>query len=490
MQIYNTLTRTKEELIPVEPGVIKLYTCGPTVYHYAHIGNLRTYIMEDVLEKYLRYTGLELRRVMNITDVGHLTSDADTGEDKMLKGARREHKTVMEIAKYYTDAFFADCVKLNIKKPETVIPATSCVDEFIRVIGVLIDKGYAYLSGGNVYFDISKLKQYHVFHDFKEEDLAVGVREGVGEDRNKRNPADFALWFTKSKFEDQELKWDSPWGLGYPGWHIECSCISMKYLGERLDIHCGGIDNAFPHHTNEIAQSEAYLGHKWCNYWFHVLHLNTSTGKMSKSSGEFLTVSLLEEKGYDPMAYRFFCLGSHYRKALVFTWENLDNAASAYSKLISRIAALEPQKGEEIDAAAFEALKAGFTAALDNDLNTSLAVTAVYDVLKSDSNAATKLALIADFDRVLSLDLIKAARKLHDGNDESCNEKKKEEAAASGAPEVSEDPFVTEILRLIEERKNAKKSKNYAEADRIRKYLADRGVTLIDTPDGTRYKIN
>ncbi len=484
MQIYNTLTRTKEELIPVEPGVIRLYTCGPTVYHYAHIGNLRTYIMEDILEKYLRYAGFDVKRVMNITDVGHLTSDADTGEDKMLKGARREHKSVMEIAKFYTDAFFADCVKLNIRKPDTVVPATSCVDEFIKVIGTLIDKGYAYLAGGNVYFDISKLSQYHVFHDFKEEDLAVGVREGVGEDSNKRGPADFALWFTKSKFEDQELKWDSPWGVGYPGWHIECSCISMKYLGERIDIHCGGIDNAFPHHTNEIAQSEAYLGHKWCNYWVHGLHLITNTGKMSKSSGEFLTVSLLEEKGYNPLSYRLFCLGSHYRKALVFSWENLDNAKAAYDKLVARVASLVPAKDENIDQVAFDALKAGFTAALDNDLNTSLAVTAVYDVLKSDTNAVTKLALIADFDRVLSLDLIKAAEKLRD------DEEKKAQTLAAGVAAPGADPFVAEILGLIDQRAAAKKAKNFAEADRIRAYLAGRGVTLIDTPAGTTYKIN
>ena len=298
MQLYNSLSHKKEEFVPHEAGKVSMYTCGPTVYHYAHIGNLRSYIMEDVLEKYLRFTGYDVKRVMNITDVGHLTSDGDTGDDKMLKGAKREHKTVMEIAKFYTDAFFADCAKLNIKTPDVVVPATTYIDEFIRVIETLMDKGYAYEAGGNIYFDTSKLEKYYVFNDFKEEDLAVGVREGVEEDENKRNKADFVLWFTKSKFDDQELKWDSPWGVGYPGWHIECSCISMKNLGEYLDIHCGGIDNAFPHHTNEIAQSEAYLGHKWCNYWFHVLHLNTNSGKMSKSKGEFLTVSLLEEKGY------------------------------------------------------------------------------------------------------------------------------------------------------------------------------------------------
>ena len=326
MNIYNTLTHKIEKFVPNEPGKVSMYTCGPTVYHYAHIGNLRSYIMEDVLEKYLRYDGYDVKRVMNITDVGHLTSDGDTGDDKMLKGAKREHKTVMEIAKFYTDAFFEDCKKLNIKRPDVVEPATGCISDFIKVISALMDKGYAYEAGGNIYFDTSKLKEYYVFHNFNEEDLEVGVREGVEEDTNKRNKADFVLWFTKSKFDDQELKWDSPWGVGYPGWHIECSCISMKHLGERLDIHCGGIDNAFTHHTNEIAQSEAYLGHKWCNYWFHILHLNTNSGKMSKSKGEFLTVSLLESKGYDPLVYRFFCLQSHYRKSLVFTYENLDNA--------------------------------------------------------------------------------------------------------------------------------------------------------------------
>ena len=329
MKLYNSATHRKEEFVPHVPGKVSMYTCGPTVYHFAHIGNLRSYIMEDVLEKYLNYSGLHVKRVMNITAVGHLSSDADTGEDKMLKGAKREHKTVMEIAKFYTDAFFADCEKLNIKRPEIVQPATGCIPEFIALVQTLLDKGYAYEAGGNVYFDTSKLEKYYVFNDHDEEDLEVGVREGVEEDSNKKNKADFVLWFTKSKFEDQELKWDSPWGVGYPGWHIECSAISMKYLGDRLDIHCGGIDNAFPHHTNEIAQSEAAIGHKWCNYWFHVHHLNTANGKMSKSSGEFLTVSLLEEKGYDPMVYRFFCLQSHYRRSLAFSWEALDNVAAA-----------------------------------------------------------------------------------------------------------------------------------------------------------------
>ena len=269
MYLYNSLSHQKEKFVPNHPEQVKMYTCGPTVYHFAHIGNLRSYIMEDVLEKYLRYEGYPVKRVMNITDVGHLASDADTGEDKMLKGAKREHKTVMEIAQFYTDAFFQDCKKLNIKRPDVVEPATNCIGEYIAMVSRLLETGYAYLAGGNVYFDTAKLKQYYVFNDHNEEDLAVGVREGVEEDANKRNKNDFVLWFTKSKFEDQALKWDSPWGVGYPGWHIECSCISIKHLGEDLDLHCGGIDTAFPHHTNEIAQSEAFLGHTtggiWCS---------------------------------------------------------------------------------------------------------------------------------------------------------------------------------------------------------------------------------
>ena len=469
MKLYNSLTRTKDEFIPHEPGKVSMYTCGPTVYHFAHIGNLRTYIMEDVLEKYLRYTGLEVKRVMNITDVGHLSSDADTGEDKMLKGAKREKKTVMEIAKFYTDAFFADCKKLNIKLPDVIEPATGCIDEFIKVIENLIEKEYAYEAGGNIYFDTSKLKQYYLFNNFEEEDLQDGVREGVEKDGNKRNKADFVLWFTKSKFDDQELKWDSPWGIGYPGWHIECSCISMKHLGEYLDIHCGGIDNAFPHHTNEIAQSEAYVGHKWCNYWFHVLHLNTNDGKMSKSKGEFLTVSLLEEKGYNPLVYRFFCLQSHYRKSLVFTYENLDNAVIAWEKLLAKIAKLD--KNGEVDTARFEELKRDFVEAMDNDLNTSLGVTAVYNVLKADTNDATKLALIADFDRVLSIDLIEEAEKLNSAEEPAEN-----------------DEFATRIEELIAQRAAAKKEKNFAEADRIRDELKAQGIILEDTADGAKWK--
>ena len=468
MYLYNSLTRKKELFVPNHPDIVKMYTCGPTVYHYAHIGNLRSYIMEDVLEKYLRYSGYNVKRVMNITDVGHLSSDGDTGEDKMLKGAKREHKSVMEIAKMYTDAFFEDCRKLNIKRPDVVEPATNCIADYIRIIETLLEKGYAYRAGGNVYFDTSKLERYYVFNDHNEEDLEVGVREGVEEDENKRNKNDFVLWFTKSKFEDQALKWDSPWGVGYPGWHIECTAISLKHLGEDMDIHCGGIDNAFPHHTNEIAQSEAYLGHKWCNYWFHVHHLNTSDGKMSKSKGEFLTVSLLEQKGYDPLVYRLFCLQSHYRRNLVFTWENLDNAAVTYQKLVAKIAALKD--GGEVDAEAFAALKQRFETALNGDLNTSLAVTAIYDVLKAKTNDATKLAAIRDFDTVLGLNLIEAAEKLR---------------AQQPQEEYGSDP---EIDALVASRAEAKKAKNWAEADRIRDELKAQGIEIIDTPQGAKWK--
>ncbi len=486
MKLYNSATRKKEDFIPHEEGKVSMYTCGPTVYHFAHIGNLRSYIMEDVMEKFLRYEGNDVLRVMNITDVGHLASDADTGEDKMLKGAKRENKTVMDIAKFYTDAFFADCAKLNIKMPDVVQPATGMIPEYIETISKLLETGHAYLAGGNIYFDTSKLEKYYVFNNQDEDDLAVGVREGVEEDTNKRNKNDFVLWFTKSKFEDQALKWDSPWGVGYPGWHIECSCISMKYCGEYLDLHCGGIDNAFPHHTNEIAQSEAYLGHPWCKYWMHVAHLNTNDGKMSKSKGEFLTVSLLEEKGYDPLVYRFFCLQSHYRKSLVFSWENLDNAVVAFNKLINRIAALKEEG--EVDAEVFAQYKEKFLQQMGNDLNTSMGVTALYDVLKAKTNDNTKLAILHDFDRVLGLDLIEkaAARR----------EKMVDLGPINSALTLTakEGGFVingegdAEIDKLVLERCEAKKAKNFAEADRIRDELKAQGIEITDVPGGANWK--
>ena len=479
MYLYNSATHKKEEFKTHTPGRVEMYTCGPTVYHFAHIGNLRSYIMEDVLEKFLRYTGYDVNRVMNITDVGHLTSDADEGEDKMVKGAKRENKTVMDIARFYTDAFFADCKKLNIKRPDVVEPATNCIDDYIKIVSTLIEKEYAYVAGGNVYFDSSKLSRYYVFNDHDEEDLAVGVREGVEEDTNKRNKNDFVLWFTKSKFEDQALKWDSPWGVGYPGWHIECTGISLKHNGEYLDLHCGGVDNAFPHHTNEIAQSESYLGHAWCPHWMHVAHLNTTSGKMSKSKGEFLTVSLLEEKGYDPIAYRYFCLQSHYRKALVFSYENLDNAAAAYNKLINRIATLNPEG--EVDQEVLAQYREKFIQQMSNDLNTSMGVTALFDALKAKTNDATKLAILGDFDQVLSLSLLEkaAARRAE---------------AASATKAQTECGYVVTgegdaaIDALVMQRYEAKKAKNFAEADRIRDELKAQGIEITDVKGGASWK--
>ena len=462
LSFYNTLTKKVERFVPNVDGKVAMYTCGPTVYHFAHIGNLRSYICEDIMEKTLRYLGYDVKRVMNITDVGHLSSDADTGEDKMLKGAKREHKTVMEIARFYTDAFFSDCKKLNIKTPDVVEPATNCIPEFIHMIRVLLEKGYAYEAGGNIYFDTSRLQEYYVFSNQTEKELLVGVRDDVDEDDNKKNKSDFVLWFTKSKFDDQELKWESPWGLGYPGWHIECSCISMKHLGEYMDIHCGGVDNIFPHHTNEIAQSESYLGHKWCNYWFHVHHLNDKSGKMSKSKGDFLTVSLLEQKGYNPLVYRMFCLQSHYRKPLEFSFEVLDNMSAAYDKLVKRIAGLKREG--EVDEEAFASYRRQFEAALCDDFNTSMALTVLYDMLKAPISDATKLALAESFDQVLSLNLTVSAEE--------------ESVDADLAAYVEEK---------IRERAQAKKEKDFARADGIRQELLDRGIVLMDTREGTQW---
>lgn len=461
MKLYNTLTRKIEDVKSYEDGVIRMYTCGPTVYHYAHIGNLRTYIMEDVLEKSFKFLGYDVKRVMNITDVGHLSSDSDTGDDKMLLGAKREHKTVMDIAKFYTEAFFNDCEKLNIKKPEIVVPATSLIDEYINMIESLLNKGYAYKSGDNIYFDTSKLEEYYVLTNHTSDDLFVGVRDDVIEDINKRNKTDFVLWFTKSKFDNQELKWNSPWGEGYPGWHIECSCISLKYLGEYLDIHCGGVDNIFPHHTNEIAQTESYVGHPWCRYWFHVEHLNDKRGKMSKSKGDFLTLSLLEEKGYSPLAYRMFCLQSHYRKQLMFSYDILDSFENAYNKLKKKTLSLTT-KGEIINT---EEYINRFKDNINNDLNTSMMLTTLYDVLKDNNlNDASKRFLIKEFDKVLGLDLFTEIKK--EGT-------------------VGED-F---ILKKISERAKAKENKDYALADSIRDELLSLGIKLIDTKDGTDYEL-
>lgn len=457
MKFYNSLTKQVQEFKPRDENQVSIYTCGPTVYHFAHIGNLRTYIMQDILVKALKFGGYNVKRVMNITDVGHLSDDGDYGEDKMLKGAKRENKTVEEIAKFYTDAFFSDMKKLNNAMPDVVDPATNCIAEFINAVQTLLDKGFAYKAGGNIYFDTSKLESYHKFFNFKQEDLEVGVRSDVELDQSKRNANDFVLWFTKSKFEDQAQKWESPWGLGYPGWHIECSCIAIKHLGEYLDIHCGGIDNAFPHHTNEIAQSEAILGHEWCPYWLHVMHLNTKSGKMSKSSGGFLTLSVLEEKGFNPLAYRFFCLLSHYRKNLVFDYESLENAQTAYNKLLQKIAKIEEVGDIQTDKV--QEYKSKFLESLNNDLNTSLVITGVYDLLKdNDVNGNTKRHILAQIDEVLSLDLLK--------------------------PIDTQSDVPAEVKTLAEKRWAAKQARDFATADALRAQIDAMGFVVLDQKDG------
>ncbi len=462
MRIFNTLSHKVEDFIPYDGNKVKMYTCGPTVYNYAHIGNLRTYIFEDIFEKTLRYLGYDVTRCMNITDVGHLTSDSDSGEDKMVRESIKEHKSVLEIAKFYTEAFKKDFLTLNNKWPDIVSPATQNIEMYFKIISKLLEDGYAYQNGGNIYFDTSKLDDYYKLTNHKIDEMVVGVRDGVDEDSNKRNQADFVLWFTKSKFNDQELKWNSPWGVGYPGWHIECSGISIKNLGEYLDIHCGGVDNIFPHHTNEIAQSESYLGHKWCNYWVHGEHLNVLGTKMSKSKGNILTVSTLIEKGYNPLSYRYLCLTSHYRKQLMFSYDILDNAEKSYLKLKNKVQMLNTDG--DVDKEVFNKYNEQFKDLIADDLNTSNALTLVYDVLKSDINDKTKYELIKSFDDVLSLDLTKK--------------------------DTIDNDLKSYIEEKINERREAKINKNYELADKIRNELLEKGIILKDTKDGTTYEIN
>lgn len=463
MKIYNTLTKKVEKFIPHNDKEVTMYTCGPTVYNYAHIGNLRTYLFEDFLEKGLNYLGYNVKRVMNITDVGHIVHDADTGEDKMSNSAKKEGKTAQEIAEFYTEKFLEDLDKMNIKRPEIIEKATSHINDYIHVIETLLEKGYAYQAGGNVYFDISKIPNYYELSGRTEENQKIAVRDDVSHDLYKKNPYDFVLWFTKSKFEDQEQKWDSPWGVGYPGWHIECSTLASLYLGEYLDLHCGGVDLIFPHHTNEIAQSEAYFGHKWCNYWVHGEYLNDETGKMSKSKGEFLTLSLLESKKYLPLAYRYFCLGSHYRKQLVFSYDALNQAQNTYLKLKNKVLSLKDEGNILSDKV--KLYEENFKDAINNDLNTSLMLTLVYEVLKDkELNDLTKKEIIKSFDKVLGLDLLKKE-------------------------EIKLDIDEKYILDKIEERRKAKENKDYLLADKIREELLNKNVRLIDTKDNTTYEI-
>ena len=462
MKLYNTLSNKVEEFIPYEEGKIRMYTCGPTVYHYQHIGNLRTYITEDIFEKTFKYLGYNVQRVMNITDVGHLKSDGDTGLDKMVIAMEREHKTSHEVAKFYTESFKKDCDLVNVKWPETVVPATSEIDMYIKIIQKLLDNGFAYISNGNVYFDTEKDKTYYELSGRCKEDLIVASRDEVEEDDNKKNPADFVLWFTNSKFGNQELQWDSPFGRGFPGWHIECSGIAIKYLGEHLDIHFGAEDAVFPHHTNEIAQSEAYLGHKWCNYWVHLSWLLTNNVKMSKSKGDTLTVSKLKEMGYNPLAYRYLILNSYYHKQVNFTFDGLDQAQNAYLKLINKVSNIKEEGLFSDDD--FNKYDGKFKEFLSNDLNTSNTLTLLYDLIK-DTNVSsnTKLKLIKSWDSVLSLDLIKEKN--------------------------IDEELLNKINELIEKRNIAKENRDYALADQIRDELKNMNVVIKDTKEGTTFEI-
>lgn len=469
--IFNSMSRKKDEFIPINTGKVGMYTCGPTVYNYGHIGNLRTYIFEDVLKKSLEYCGYTVKHVMNITDVGHLQSDGDTGEDKMALGANRENKTVWEIAKFYEDAFFQDCTKLNIKRPNVVCRATEHIDDMINFIKILEKKGYTYISNGNIYFEIEKFKDYTKLANLSLNDLETGSRIEV--DPNKKNPLDFVLWFTNSKFTNQIMQWDSPWGRGFPGWHLECSAMSIKYLGERMDIHCGGVDHVPVHHTNEIAQSEGALGHKWVNYWIHGEFLVLDSGKMAKSSGDFLTISKLQEEGYTPLEYRYFCLQSRYRKQLVFSYDTLKDAQNSFQKLKQKIGTTIEgvNESDSINTDKINLFKNKFNSQISDDLNIPNAFTVLLDVMKSrEINNKEKIHLIGDFDKVLSLDLLKV-------------EKRKEEKMTNS--EVDEKL----IYKLIEERKKAREDKNWEKADEIRSKLLDMNIELIDCKEGTKWKV-
>lgn len=461
--LYNTLSRKKEEFHPIHKDHVGMYTCGPTVYYFAHIGNLRAYIFDDILKRVLRYNNLKVKHVMNITDVGHLTSDADEGEDKMLKGAKREGKTVWEIAKFYEAAFINDITRLNIIMPDVKCRATDHIQDMIDLIKRLEEKGMTYIADGNVYYDIMKFPHYGVLARLNMEELQAGARIAV--DENKRNPHDFVLWFTKSKFENQEMKWPSPWGVGYPGWHIECSAMSMKYLGEHFDIHCGGIDHIPVHHTNEIAQAEGATGHKWVNFWMHNEFLIMDKGKMSKSEGGILTLSVLQEQGYDPIDYRYLCLNTHYRTPLTFSFESLDAARTTLQGLKNKVLEFRKNndKKDDTNIVVMEKYGADFIDAINDDLNTPKALAVLWSVVRDkDLKDSEKLHLIFKFDDVFGLGLVNIVEETVD---------------------VPED-----IQKIVDERQDARKNKDFKKSDELRELLKEKGYSVDDSKDGIKVR--
>lgn len=460
IQIYNTLSRKKEAFEPIKEGEVGIYACGPTVYNYAHIGNLRTYIFEDNLRRTFARAGYKVTHVMNVTDVGHLQSDADEGEDKMSLAAKREAKSPWEIARFYEDAFFSDCKKLEILRPHKVCRATDHIPEMIDFIKTLEDKGAAYTSGGNVYFDTTKFPQYA---DFARLLTDADTVNRVDTDDNKRNSRDFVLWFSLegSKFPNQIMKWDTPWGEGFPGWHIECSAMSSKYLGDHFDIHCGGIDHIPVHHTNEIAQSEMYHGHKWVNYWMHGEFLNVDEGKMSKSKGKFLTLDKIIEDGYLPIHYRYLCQTAHYRSPLRFSYEALDGARQAYTTLCHKADEWRSDSAPvtKPSAAAKQAMQK-IDSAMRDDLNTAVALSALWEAVRAPGlSAQDKLAVLETADSALGMQGFNLYR-------------------STLSPEQENTIALREEMRL---------QKNWQEADRLRQELAEQGIMLKDRPEGTTW---
>ena len=473
LELYNTMGRSMQKFTPRTPGKVGFYGCGPTVYNYAHIGNLRAFVFQDTLARSLRFLGYEVTHVMNVTDIGHLTGDNDDGEDKMVNQAREKGQSVLEVAEFYTKAFFDDIDRLNILRPTVMCKATDHVDQMIRLIQRIEANGHTYSAGGNLYFDISTFPGYGALANFNPDDLKAGTRVDI--DENKRNPFDFVLWFTKSKFENQALVWDSPWGRGYPGWHIECSAMSMEYLGEQFDIHTGGIDHIQIHHTNEIAQSEGATGKKWVNYWLHNEFLVMDKGKMSKSSGEFLTLQYLIDKGFDPLDYRFFLLGGHYRSQLTFSWESMESARNSRRSLVQRLARMTETAGS-IPEALPSISRANewidrFRADIEQDLSTPRALSQLQGLIRdTDVPPAEALAAVARMDRVLGLNLIENA------------------AALVASSKETGDLDDGRIDALIAERADAKKAKNFARADVIRNQLKESGIILEDTASGTTWR--